>query len=667
MVRILGYILILGVSVVELKTYSQSLFSSRAMGIGAYAPLVNDTRSFTENPAGIVHIRDWDLSIGTYIPAIRGSQGFVFQGVGLGKKILDDLAVAIQYSQGSAMEFGLPIAFSLEAVPVSVGKRINYDEPFAAAIGYRLSNRVSVGLSGRITRQKITDVQYQYDTLSLRFRQLPDNVSEVNVTSIDVGVQWKPFDVLSLSVVRRGLARFENGSFPDDLESYKLSNRRFLDLGASVRLRTNITMSAQYSTAQTGSLGVEWLSGNDFALRTGVYMNNDGSPFVSAVGAGVGWGYKFFSVDIAYLKFTSQKDRQGTSLVEQFDPSSITSIDLNRYTSDRVQFSLKVVFGNVRTSLVTIGGVEILEGVYPSAYEAFATRPIGRVRVKNISDQPIDVRARFYVEKYMDSPTESQPVYMLPGEEKELPLTAIFNEKVKGVEQMMVREGNVYVSATPAEEYDDKYAARVVIHGKHDWDGSVYSLRYFVTPEDPSILRYTRDVLLQHKDSLGNVSAGLEDFQKARVLFNAFAGKLVYVSDPKQSADYVQYPSETLQLQGGDCDDMTTCFSSLLNSVGISTAFVDVVPPEDSSKSHVYLLFDTGLDPRFGNSISPNAKRYITRKNQKGIETIWIPIETTVMTRGFEAAWSQGAQEYFDDVEIGLGLIKGWVKIVDVY
>jgi hypothetical protein len=172
---------------------------------------------------------------------------------------------------------------------------------------------------------------------------------------------------------------------------------------------------------------------------------------------------------------------------------------------------------------------------------------------------------------------------------------------------------------------------------------------------------------LQHKDSLTNVSADLEPFKKAKILFDAFAGRLMYVSDPKQSADNVQYPSETLQLRGGDCDDMATCFSSLLNSVGISTAFVDVIPPEDSSKSHIYLMFDSGLDPKFGNTISSNAKRYVTRKNAKGLETVWIPIETTVISRGFDAAWSQGAQEYFDDVEVGLGLIRGWVKIVDVY
>jgi hypothetical protein len=271
------------------------------------------------------------------------------------------------------------------------------------------------------------------------------------------------------------------------------------------------------------------------------------------------------------------------------------------------------------------------------------------------------------MDKYMDAPTESQAVFLQPGEEQKVPLTAVFNDLVRSVPAMTVKEGVVYVSAQLASEYDDRFQTRVLLYGKNDWDGDVLTLRYFVTPDDPAVLRYTRDILLQHRDSIAGAGKDLEAFQKARLLFNAFADKLVYVSDPKQSADYVQYPPETLQLRGGDCDDMTVCFSSLLNSMGVSTAFVDVVPPEDSTRGHIYLLFDTGLNPQFGGSISTNPKRYVIRKNSKGAETIWIPVETTVIARGFDDAWTTGAQEWFDDVEIGLGMVKGWVRIVDVY
>jgi hypothetical protein len=112
---------------------------------------------------------------------------------------------------------------------------------------------------------------------------------------------------------------------------------------------------------------------------------------------------------------------------------------------------------------------------------------------------------------------------------------------------------------------------------------------------------------------------------------------------------------------------MTVLLSSLLNSIGVSTAFVDVVPAGRPEGGHVYLMFDSGVSPERASAISENPKRYTVRKGPEGRESVWIPVETTEIMKGFEQAWSVGAREYFDDVEIGLGLVQGWVRIVDVY
>jgi hypothetical protein len=667
MVRTLIAFLLAGVGVAAPMTYGQSLFSGRSMALGAYAPLVEDTRGFTDNPAGLVNMRDWDFSVATYVPAVHQGQGFVFQGIALGKRFFDNAAIALQYSQSSLLEFVIPTSFTrIDSTPVSVDKRISYDAPFAAAMAYRLFPGFSAGISTRLIRQKLSDSQYLLviDSASSAFRPLPDKISSTDVWRFDLAIHWKVEDRLALSLVGRNIARLETGAIPPELESYALTERTLLDVAASWRVAPSIITTASYSTGHTGGAGVEWMPAKDFALRTGVYLG--GQPFVSGVGVGVGYQYKILTADIGYLKFTSQEHRTGSSLVRQFDPSSINSLDLHQYASDRVQLSLKLMFGSVRPALATLERVEIADGIYPSAYELLAYRPFGKALVKNVSDQPIEARVRFYMEKYMDVPTESQPVYILPGETRDVPLTAVFNDHMKKVDRAVIGEGNVFVSATPAEEYDDKYALPVMIRGRNAWDGDVATLRYFVTPDDPAIVRYTRDVLLARRDSVRDEGTALETYRKAVVLINAFAGKLIYVSDPTSSADIVQYPAETLQLRGGDCDDMTACFSSLLNSIGISTAFVDVIPLGDSLKSHIYLMFDTGVKPEFGNSISTNAKRYIVRKNRRGEESVWIPIETTVISHGFDAAWSQGSQEYFDDVEVGLGLAKGWVRIVDV-
>jgi hypothetical protein len=225
----------------------------------------------------------------------------------------------------------------------------------------------------------------------------------------------------------------------------------------------------------------------------------------------------------------------------------------------------------------------------------------------------------------------------------------------------------VSVSAAAADDYDVRAQTRVLIHGRNDWDGSAESLRYFVTPDDPDVLRAAREILVRSRDSLAATPPELGQLRRAQIVCDAFAGKLVYVSDPKHLTEFVQYPPETLHRLSGDCTDMTVCFASLLSSMGISTAFVDVVPPHHPEQSHIFFLFDTGVAPRFGDRVSSNPKRYVLRKSKSGYDTIWLPVESTAITRGFDVAWTAGAQQYFDDVELGLGLVQGWVHIVDVY
>jgi hypothetical protein len=231
---------------------------------------------------------------------------------------------------------------------------------------------------------------------------------------------------------------------------------------------------------------------------------------------------------------------------------------------------------------------------------------------------------------------------------------------------MVLRAAEVFVKASPAEDYDDKSQTRLIIRGRNDWDGDALSLRYFVTPADADIMRFTRLVMSQNKDTMAAAPKQLEKFRSARLLFDEFASRLTYVNDPKLSKDRVQFPSETLALRGGDCDDMTVCFSSLLSSVGINTAFIDVVPPQRLDDAHIFMMFDTEVPASQSTLVSDNPKRYVIRKNERGEETVWVPVETTAITEGFQKAWEVGAKEYFDDVEVGLGVVRGWVKLVDL-
>ncbi|MGH2567016.1 MAG: hypothetical protein ACRDGA_01665, partial [Bacteroidota bacterium] len=326
-----------------------------------------------------------------------------------------------------------------------------------------------------------------------------------------------------------------------------------------------------------------------------------------------------------------------------------------------------IPLGRTREVLARIEHVEIMDEVYPSSYHVHAYRPLGKAVVRNVSKTPIQARVGFYAERFMDAPTMTKQYLIGPNSSVEVPFNAIFTDAIRTVSTMILQAGDVFVKAAPASDYDDKVQTSLIIRGRNDWDGDVLSLRAFVTPDDPDILRYTRAVLSSYKDSLAVTPKELEHLHSATWLFDEFVtSRLFYVNDPQASKDRVQYPSETLVLRGGDCDDLTVFYATMLSSIGIPTAFVDVIPPNRPREGHTYMLFDTGVPASKASMVSTNPKRYVLRKNENGQETAWIPIETTVITQGFHKAWEVGAKEYYDDVEIGLGIIRGWVRIVDV-
>ena len=667
MTKKLSLVLWVNIAMLGSTTYAQTLFGARPTGVGAYSALVSDTRGFDINPAGLAWIKDWDFSAATYAATSGGDAGFVFHGLSFGKRFLEDNAAAAQYTPGTSLEFILPTKIIQGGnTPVSFDMRIKYEEPFALGLAHRFSSELAMGAGLRFIQTKVTDTQYELDPVDTAFA-ISLNEYTARTWRLDLGLAWKPLRDLTLALVARSVAEIQSSEVPSTFGTFRLPTTRALEIGAGYSLSPSFRIAADVSTGKTGALGCEWAPLNKVAIRSGLLCSSAESPFAYGLSTGLGWSYEFLDIDASYLHFFDQEKRKSSGVVSQFNAAAITRVDLNSYTHDRFSLSVRAIFGKIREPLVRIGSVEMLGGVYPSSYESLAYKPIGKVRVKNISDKPIQARARFYVDRFMDVPTETPPVHIAPGAEEVIPFTAVFNARVKEVAQLMIRDGDIYISATAVDDYDDKLQTRLLIHGRNDWDGDVHTLRYFVMPDDPEVLRFSREVLRQEKDSLMPVPKEMHPFLSARILFNAFTGKLTTVSDPRQSADFVQYPSETLKLRTGDCDDMTVLFSSLLNSIGIATAFVEVVPPGHPDKGHIYLMFDTGLDPKYGASISENPKRYIIRRSKNGSETIWLPIETTVSMRGFYEAWTTGAQEYFDDVEIGLGLIKGWVRIIDVY
>jgi hypothetical protein len=66
------------------------------------------------------------------------------------------------------------------------------------------------------------------------------------------------------------------------------------------------------------------------------------------------------------------------------------------------------------------------------------------------------------------------------------------------------------------------------------------------------------------------------------------ASTYVEMSENASSLDSLNYPYQTLAYRGGDCDDLSILFCSLLEALNIDTAFITV-------PGHIYMAFDVGI------------------------------------------------------------------------
>jgi hypothetical protein len=96
--------------------------------------------------------------------------------------------------------------------------------------------------------------------------------------------------------------------------------------------------------------------------------------------------------------------------------------------------------------------------------------------------------------------------------------------------------------------------------------------------------------------------------------------------------DNIQYPAQLLTSRAGDCDDSTVLLCSLLESAGISTAFVE-------SPNHIYMMFDTEIPADESRYLLPGPDSLFFTYNG----TYWVPLETTMLSDGFATAWKHAA------------------------
>ena len=260
---------------------------------------------------------------------------------------------------------------------------------------------------------------------------------------------------------------------------------------------------------------------------------------------------------------------------------------------------------------------------------------------------PIDgIKLTYFIKQYMDNPKECPaPAGLAPNQSLAVDVVALFTDKILEATEATKASAEVVLEyRMNGELYREVQTptVRVLDRNAMTWTDDRRAAA-FVTAKDPQVLAFSKAVsgLVRDKGPQalpGNLLQAM-GIHQALDLYG-----LSYVVDPKSSyqdfskqesqVDYLQFPRQTLEFRGGDCDDLSILYTALLESVGIETAFITV-------PGHIYAAFNLGLTPAEASRALSSTADLIEHDG-----AIWVPVEITDRRNGFLAAWQTGAREW---------------------
>lgn len=292
--------------------------------------------------------------------------------------------------------------------------------------------------------------------------------------------------------------------------------------------------------------------------------------------------------------------------------------------------------------------------VFPVFYTYYDTNPLGNAVIKNNEDTTIsDVKVSFFVKRYMDKPKLCAQIDSLkPGEEAQAPLYALFTDEVMEITESTMATAEIIVEYTTAGEDRNGEASesmRLLDRNAMTWDDDRKAAS-FITAKDPMVLEFAKNVAGAIREE--ETPAVNYNFRNALALFESLSRYgVTYVIDPKTpyesfstnkfATDYLQFPQQTLIYKAGDCDDLSILYASMLEAIGIETAFITV-------PGHIFMAFSLNLSPVEAERIFQYEDDLIFKD-----DSTWVPVEITLLDTDFLNAWRTGASEWREAVQSG--------------
>lgn len=620
--------------------------------------------SFEQNPAVYSDIKDWVFSFtygAEFSSSVNGNLYQISAGKTFGSHYL-----TIRYTPGLQKEFifnsGQTIPYGTED-PLTLESRFQYRELFGAGYSYKFNQQFSLGFNIRYFKQDFT--QQTISTIfsdTIYFKQ--ENIEEnYDFWKGDFGLNWNPLNNLSFNLGTSNLFILRNNNGNNINEKFELKKDKSALIGVSYSPFPNFVLQYLYETNKSFQFGLQKLfdiGPHEIGIDISVFHDKYQNPFIAGFVSSIVFKSKIFDIALSWQNYLS--DRRATAEYSDFTEQGISNIYNNRFSFDKLLLTTNFKLNTHAEQKVKFLDVNILSNIYPALAEKYLDSPIATATVVNLTNETVQVKPIISVNGFDEDKIQS-PVYtIMPFDTAKINFYTIVPEQYSKLNPE-ISYANFYLK-TVNDDYDDEFQKAVLINGINAWDGNVQNLKYFIKKDIDFSVTYSKNILTENKSVLDTIITAVEDFYKAKIIFNELVKNLTYISDPRASAEYVQYPEETIKLKGGDCDDLSVCYSSLLESVGIETALVDY--KNNPELRHVNVMFNTKLSPRQAYLLTENDQKYFIRKNDKGKDEIWIPVETTSLN-DFNTAWTTAAEKFRNDAIDNFGLAKGLVEIIDVY
>ncbi len=293
----------------------------------------------------------------------------------------------------------------------------------------------------------------------------------------------------------------------------------------------------------------------------------------------------------------------------------------------------------VDTPEIRIAGLK-LDNLFPAKLGYYQENAVGSVILEHSDKDGAaanDVVVSVYIPRFMQLKSDIVVGKLAPGERREIPLKITLDAGT-----LFAAEENTPTQAEVVVDYNvsggkmnARRVAPLLVYGRRtiDWTEN-NPIAAFVTPQEEVVRTFARSALI---DGDKSDRALPEAVANAVALFEGMrALDLRYVKDPVMPArsgslDAVQFARETLEGKSGDCDDLSVLYASLLESVGVETAFF-LVP------GHVFVGVSTGAPADALDRVTFDPARVVVSGGKA-----WIPVETTALQKSFRDAWNQGA------------------------